>query len=148
MGWLVNNEWHRVCNKAVVTSSEAMSRNWPGDTEENYDKHRITRLRAEIWTLDLFNKKFWEELIAHFPCYDTGHIENDVSNNSSIVACAFVTTVTILTSRCLATIGAFLPSRCLATIRGFLPSRCLATTRLLLPSRCRATITEFYRTVA
>jgi hypothetical protein len=22
------------------------------------------------------NKKFWEELIAYFPLYDTGHIEN------------------------------------------------------------------------
>jgi hypothetical protein len=61
------------------------------------------------------NNKFWEELIAYFPWYDTGHIENDASNNSSIVACVFVTEVT------------FLPSRCLATIRGFLPSRCLAT---------------------
>jgi hypothetical protein len=27
------------------------------------------------------NKKFWEELIASFPWYDTGHIENDASNN-------------------------------------------------------------------
>jgi hypothetical protein len=61
------------------------------------------------------NKKFWEELIAYFPIYDTGHIENDASNNSSIVACVFVTAVT------------FLPSRCLAPLRGFLPSRCLAT---------------------
>jgi hypothetical protein len=33
------------------------------------------------------HKKFWEELIAYFPWYDTGHIENDASNNSSIVAC-------------------------------------------------------------
>jgi hypothetical protein len=49
-------------------------------------------------------KKFWEELIAYFPSYDTGHIENDASNNSSIVACVFVTAVTFLPSRCL-TIG-------------------------------------------
>jgi hypothetical protein len=61
------------------------------------------------------NKKFWEELIAYFPWYDTGHIENDASNNSSIVAGVFVTAVT------------FLPSRCPATIRGFLPTRYLAT---------------------
>jgi hypothetical protein len=61
------------------------------------------------------NKKFWELLIVYFPWYDTGHIENDESNNSSIVACVFVTAVT------------FLPSRCLATIRGFLPRRCQAT---------------------
>jgi hypothetical protein len=52
-------------------------------------------------------KKFWEELIAYFPSYDTGHIENDASNNSSIVACVFVTTVTFLPSRCPATIGGF-----------------------------------------
>jgi hypothetical protein len=51
------------------------------------------------------NKKFWEELIAYFPWYDTGHSENDASNNSSIVACVFVTAVTFLPSRCLATIG-------------------------------------------
>jgi hypothetical protein len=36
---------------------------------------------------DEFNKKFWEELFAYFPWYDTGLIENDASNNSSIVAC-------------------------------------------------------------
>jgi hypothetical protein len=53
------------------------------------------------------NKKFWAELIAYFPSYDTGQIENDASNNSSIVACVFVTVVK------------FLPSRCLATIREF-----------------------------
>jgi hypothetical protein len=34
-----------------------------------------------------FNKKFWEELIAYFSWYDTGHIENDASKNSSIFAC-------------------------------------------------------------
>jgi hypothetical protein len=51
--------------------------------------------------------KFWEELMAYFPFYDTGHIENDASNNSSIVACVFVTAVTFLPSRCLATIGGF-----------------------------------------
>jgi hypothetical protein len=65
-------------------------------------------------TLDL-NKKFWEELIAYFPLYDTGHTQNDASN-SSIVACVFVTAVTFLPSRCLAAIGGFLPSCCLATI--------------------------------
>jgi hypothetical protein len=31
-------------------------------------------------------KKFWEELIAYFPWYDMGHIENDASNTFSIVA--------------------------------------------------------------
>jgi hypothetical protein len=71
--------------------------------------------------------KFWEELIAYFPWYDTGHIENHASNNSYIVACVFVAAVTFLPSRCLAMIGGFLPSRCLATIRVFLAGRCLAT---------------------
>jgi hypothetical protein len=53
------------------------------------------------------NNKFRQELIAYFPRYDTDHIENDASNNSSIVACVFVTAVTFLPSRCLATIGFF-----------------------------------------
>jgi hypothetical protein len=35
------------------------------------------------------------------------HIENDVSSSSSVVACVFVTAVT------------FLPSRCLATLEGY-----------------------------
>jgi hypothetical protein len=51
------------------------------------------------------NKKFWEELIAYFPWYDTGHIENDASNNTSVVACVFVTTITFLPSSCLAMMG-------------------------------------------
>jgi hypothetical protein len=72
-------------------------------------------------------KKFWEELIAYFPSYDTDHIENDASNNSSILACAFITAVTFVLNRCVVTIGGFLPTRCLETIRGLLPSRCLAT---------------------
>jgi hypothetical protein len=89
------------------------------------------------------NKKFWEELISYFPWHDTGHIENDASNNSSIVACVFFTAVTFLPTRCLATIRGFLPSRCLATVRGFLPSRCLSTIRGFLRSRCLSTIRGF-----
>jgi hypothetical protein len=45
---------------------------------------------------------FWEKLIAYFPSYDTDVIENDASNNSSIVECVFVA---VLPSRYLATIG-------------------------------------------
>jgi hypothetical protein len=71
----------------------------------------ISRKLEELQTELMNNKKFWEELSAYFPRYDTGRIENDVSNNSSIVACVFVTAVT------------FLPNRCLATMRGFLPNR-------------------------
>jgi hypothetical protein len=66
-----------------------------------------------------FHKQFWEELIAYFPWYDTGHIDNHAYNNYSFVACVFVTMVTFLPSRCLATITGFLPSRCLATIGGY-----------------------------
>jgi hypothetical protein len=71
-----------------------------------------------------------------------GNIENDSSNNYSIVACVFVTTVTFLPSHCLATIGGFLPSRCLVPIRWFTLSRCLATIGGFLPSRYLATIRE------
>jgi hypothetical protein len=40
------------------------------------------------------NKKFWEELIAYFPWYDKGHIENDASSNS------YIPTINIYTFRC------------------------------------------------
>jgi hypothetical protein len=39
------------------------------------------------------NKKFWEELIAYVTWYDTDRIENDASNNCSIVAYVFVAAV-------------------------------------------------------
>jgi hypothetical protein len=51
--------------------------------------------------------KSWEELIAYFPWYDTGHIEKDASNHSSIAAFVLVTAVTFPQSRCLATIGGY-----------------------------------------
>jgi hypothetical protein len=91
------------------------------------------------------NKKFWKELIAYFPWCDTSHIQNDASNNSSIIACVFITSVTFLPSRCLVTIGGFLPSRYLATIRGYLPSRRLTTIGEILLSRCLATIGRIHR---
>jgi hypothetical protein len=87
-----------------------------------------SRIRL-LWTpvpLAKKKEKFWKELVPYFPWYDTGHIGNDESNNYSIIACVFVTAVTFLLSRCLATIGEFLSSRCLATIGGFLPIRCLS----------------------
>jgi hypothetical protein len=63
-----------------------------------FKKFRITKI----------NKMFWEELIAYFPCHDTGHTSlNDASNISSIVAHVFVTAVT------------FLPIRCQAKIKGY-----------------------------
>jgi hypothetical protein len=69
---------------------------------------RRNRLNEQfISTQFILNKKFWEELIAYFPWYDMGHIENDGSNNSSIIACVFVIAVTFLPSRCLAMIGGY-----------------------------------------
>jgi hypothetical protein len=86
----------------------------------------VDQLVADLsWALshtppqEIKNKKFWKELTDYFPSYDTGHTENDASSNSSIVACVFVTAVTCLSRRCLASIGGFLPSRCLATTEGY-----------------------------
>jgi hypothetical protein len=76
--------------------------------------HDVNKGIAEIdfhWAESKKNKKFWEELIACFPWYDTDPIENDASNNSYIIACVFVTMVTFLPSHCLATVGRFLPKR-------------------------------------
>jgi hypothetical protein len=56
--------------------------------------------------------QYWNDCSAL--CWTSSHIENDGSNNSSIVACVFITSVM------------FLPSRCLTTIRGFLPNRAVA----------------------
>jgi hypothetical protein len=67
-----------------------------------------TAWRSHKYTLD---KKFWEILIAYFPWYNTDRIENNGSNNSSIVACVFVTAFKFLKSRCLATIGGFLQNQ-------------------------------------
>jgi hypothetical protein len=75
----------------------------------------------------------WEELIAYFPWYDTGHIKNDGSNKSSIFACVFVTAVK------------FLPCRCLATIRGLLeplPSNDTGNFPEPLPSNDKGIFTE------
>jgi hypothetical protein len=91
------------------------------DYAYTYKQSQVREFQIEIR-----NKKFWEELIAYFPWYDTGHIEIDESNNSPIVACIFVTAGTFLPSRCLATIGGFLPSRCLAMIRGHTHTRARA----------------------
>jgi hypothetical protein len=42
-----------------------------------------------------FKQEFLEDLIVYFPGYYMDHIENNASNNSSIVACVFVVAVTI-----------------------------------------------------
>jgi hypothetical protein len=79
-----------------------------------YDPSKHEVLLNNIWKFSTYlteNKKFWEEPIAYVPWYDTARIENDVSNNFSIVACVFVTAVTFLSIRCLATKGGFLPNR-------------------------------------
>jgi hypothetical protein len=102
------------------------------EEREGWDGRGVgwTHLQAENWS-HLFlqaQKKARSSGKNQSPSwYDTGHIQNDASNNSSIVASVFVTAVTFLPSRCLATTRGFLPSRSLATIWGFLPSRCLET---------------------
>jgi hypothetical protein len=111
--------------------------NCPSEMEPRFLGHPTCSLATTLTELSrpknfakINNKKFWEELTAYFPWYDTGHIENDASKYSCIVACVFVTAVT------------FQPSPCLATIVGFLSNLCLATIRELLPNRCRTTIGE------
>jgi hypothetical protein len=79
---------------------------WRGLVPHNLSHYTCWAISAPPNILYLENKKFWEELIAYFPWYDTDHIENE-SNNSSIVAYVFVTAVTFLPSRCLATIGGY-----------------------------------------
>jgi hypothetical protein len=84
-----------------------------------------------------FNKKFWEELIAYFPWYDTGHIRNGASNNSSIVTCVFVTAVTFLPSRCLATTGGFLPRRSWGSAARFAYKLTFESFKVILTDRRR-----------
>jgi hypothetical protein len=66
----------------------------------------LRAMQITAWALFVsLNRKFWEELIAYIPWHDTDRIENEASNNISIVACVLVAAVTFLPSRCLATIG-------------------------------------------
>jgi hypothetical protein len=119
------SSYSKIFNNVIVLPLQAT--NYKPQVRQKSEKAPCYYVLAESFLTPFLNKKFWEELIAYFPWCDTGHIENDASNNSSIVACLFVTAVTFLPKRCLATIRGFLPSRCLATIGGLLPSRCLAT---------------------
>jgi hypothetical protein len=71
-------------------------------------QYRINRFIFVMAMQDVFckiDKKFWEELIAYYLLIQRGPRRKDVSNNSSIAACAFVATGTCLPSRCLAKIG-------------------------------------------
>jgi hypothetical protein len=105
-----------------------------------WDKAKI-RLWLQFSPLLAYFSYFEQEVLDRTnPWCDTDHIENDASNNSSVVACVFVTAATFPPSRCLATIEGFLSCRCLATVGGILTSRLLAKIMGLLPSRCLATI--------
>jgi hypothetical protein len=83
-------------------------------TEERVLRKRIA-YRIYDWFMFVFCSLlyiFWcrifsEKLIFYFRWYDMGRTENNASNNSFIVSCVFLATVTIL------------PSRCLAAIRGY-----------------------------
>jgi hypothetical protein len=82
----------------IMLGSSKRGRHFGGSSRLHIQGRKLNQVR---------NKTFWEELIAYFPWYDTGHIEKDASTNSSIAACVFVTAVT------------FQPSRCIAMIKGF-----------------------------
>jgi hypothetical protein len=71
-------------NRALVTLRHHFS------LQQCRYNHCPATLAVLLLTLNLefrFKNNFWEELIAYFPWYDTGHIENDASKMSSIVAC-------------------------------------------------------------
>jgi hypothetical protein len=88
---------------------------WSFSFHHGYASSRFFRYRSALHSMELVK-----------PPEDKKH-KYDASNNSSTVACVFVTAVTFLPSCCLAVIGGFLPSRCLAMIRGLFPNRCLVT---------------------
>jgi hypothetical protein len=71
----------------------------------NHSKNTIGRQREY---LDIRNKRFLEELKPTFLGYDTDRLDNDASNNSSIVACVFIAAVIFQPSSCLAMIGEYI----------------------------------------
>jgi hypothetical protein len=74
---------------------------------EDYTKKVAVFL--DLTTDDTYqSKKFWEKLIAYSSWYNTDRIENDVSNNSSIVARVLLAAETFLQSRCLVTIEEYI----------------------------------------
>jgi hypothetical protein len=93
----------------ILSRGEGPSTHWTGDSMGPEPGLDAVKKKQEV----LGRTNRLPSTIRH------GHIENDASNNSSIVACIFVTAVTLLPSRCLAMIGGFVPSRCLATIEGY-----------------------------
>jgi hypothetical protein len=84
----------------------------PGGSRENNGRFLPHPFKFTIYTYTknymIYMIQYIQQkvLIAYFPLYTTGRIENE-SNNSFIVACVFVTAVTCLTSHCLATIGGY-----------------------------------------
>jgi hypothetical protein len=63
--------------KTLVSTSFILS-----ELRKRLGEKTLTRARVCVY---VYNKKFWEELIAYFPSYDTGHIENDASDNYSLL---------------------------------------------------------------
>jgi hypothetical protein len=106
--WQTKWHWGRFSPSVSVSPANFHSTN--SSTFVNHliiTHHTVSVLTVPLNNQLKKNKKFWEELIAYFPWYDRGHIGNDRSKNSSIVASVFVTMVRFLLSRCLATVGGY-----------------------------------------
>jgi hypothetical protein len=100
---ICRRDWGKLRKSSVMiveVRAEIFTEHYPNASQKCY----CFSQRAQALVI---NKKFWEELIAYFPWYDTGYIENDASKYSSTVACVFVSAVTFPQSSCLAMIGFF-----------------------------------------
>jgi hypothetical protein len=73
---------------------------WPyftvSDSRLPFSSPPTTR-RVTVEVFDPASTREWQELIFYFHLYDTYPIDNDASNNYSIIACVFVASVTFLT---------------------------------------------------
>jgi hypothetical protein len=78
-----------------------------GRSEETLSKRGSYPSKTEFH----LNKKFWEELIAYFPWFDT-------ERPTIVIAWVVIAGVMFLPSRCLAIVGEILPSLCLASTGG------------------------------
>jgi hypothetical protein len=82
---------------------------WPSYTPRHWvpfsSSSTTRRATVEVFEPASTRGKLWEERIAYFHRHYKDRVENDSSNNFSVVACVFVALVTFLPSRCLTAIG-------------------------------------------